>query len=364
MEPRWITAICWSLLAAACTVQYTERDDANSYGCEATDSCWWQDSGDDDGVTPGDDSDDVEFCRDDGDCSAGRVCVGWGDCVDIVEDCPLTEECLADPPATEAPPEWLGIDPAFSGVLGDGDDPRRISVELDFYPDHLYGEGTIFDLLADTASDVIITGTRSGASLEGQIVAIGGGRSFDATFAGRLLSASRISGTFTWSDDHGVREGTLEWYRTSPCGCLAGVCETDRDCGDGEHCTNERCQPDPECDDDRDCADGEACEAGSCAAVPGCERDRDCADGEICEAGTCEAMPECEATDDCVATDCYFDSDCGEGMICEAGSCEAAPPCLNDADCGEGMVCEAGSCEAAPPCFDDSDCGEGMICEA
>lgn len=266
------------------------------------------------------------WCSTDGDCSGGEACSPTqGVCVPTVLGCPLTEECLGDPAGHVdedfSGSAWQGTDPVFAGTLTGEGLSAQVEVDLDFYDDHLFGEG-VASYVADEGwqewVSVYVTGTRSGTSLAGQVIEQDG-RRFDATFTAELIEASEIVGTVTISSEEGVVTASFHLVRTSPCGCEVAPagCTTDGDCG-GLLCVRGECV---ECVRSADCAAGQACVDGACAA---------------------EAEPECETT-----------CDCGLGLVCEDGVCvedgRPEPYCLTDCDCdyGAGETCVDGVC--VPP---------------
>lgn len=194
----------------------------------------------------------------------------------------------------------------------------------------------------------------------------------------------------------------------------AAACETDRDCADGDACTEFGvCQPDgargegESCVEDRfDCEAGLFCysyggRAAICTTL--CQRDRDCDSGSVCQiydpagdTGLC--VPEGDRApgefcgDDptgCAAGLCFgaldtFDPNayciascaetgrCDAGTRCEAGYClpdgdgtQGASCVLDPLSCAEGHFClgAGGSlafCAAA--CGSDADCAAGTWC--
>ena len=305
-------------LTAACDGLWCIGDNCNPCDedpyCDCGPDCWDSDRDNDRDEDPWNDG---GWCATDADCANGQVCLPGDFCVDRVDDCPLTDECLGDPEGYT--PEWMGIDPLFAGPFwGDGFS-GRIELLVDFYDDHIYGEAQVV-YEADGWWEwrtVVITGTRDGAALWGQIVdANEWERTFDATFEAQLDTASRIGGTVSISSDEGTATAAFQLYRTSPCGC-----ETD---------------PDPDCLADADCAAGQVCEQGDCveATDPACQVDGDCGEGQICEQGDCVAG---------CASECCQQADCALGYQCVEGAC--LNPCVHWCDCAEGEDCIDGYCQ-------------------
>ena len=321
------------------------------------------------------------FCQNDSECEPGEVCDTNDRCVSIVENCPLTDECLADPEGYV--PEWQGIDPTYVGTfVGDGAS-GRVHIDVDFYEDHFYGVGTIIvesdDPWASTWITVTITGFRDGVNLTGQLVEQFDARNFDAVFTAELLSASEIIGSVTVLSDEGEFTGEFALHRTSPCGCdIEPQCERHTDCDDGFICENESCVEAPvdECINNGDCNPDQVCFDGVCFTVPDdteCQSDSDCP-GEICMTGECVPEGSCLNSGDCASENeqcingqctwfCYQDTDCSDGEICEDFSC--VPGCQNecceDSDCGDGSACNNGVCDVV--CTHRCQCEAGEACE-
>ncbi len=99
------------------------------------------------------------------------------------------------------------------------------------------------------------------------------------------------------------------------------TCGKDKDCREGEHCVNKRCQ---QCGQDDHCASGQVCKLGACVADPDavsevdprsqpgyCDRNEDCEDDEDCVENKCQRpwMNETDPNLDCALTTVYFDFD-------------------------------------------------------
>ena len=176
-------------------------------------------AGGDQGVAGG----SAAYCENDQACGQGFVCSPIDGCVFKVPNCPLTSECIGDPDgySSEWESSWQGIDPLFVGSL-DGDDVVALmDIDLDFYEDHVYGEGAIVFRSGTNEGwlEVLITGTRDGDTLQGQFLERWGVRRFDAVFEATLPSASEIVGSATFASELGTWTAAMHLYRTSPCGC-------------------------------------------------------------------------------------------------------------------------------------------------
>lgn len=208
----------------------------------------------------------TEWCESAADCAEGQVCSVGNVCATIVEDCPLTDACLADPEGYT--PEWMGIDPYYIGAIEGNGFTGRIDLIVDFYEDHLYGEAQAHVTLVDQGYteflDLIVTGSRDGSLLDGQIVERWSDpRRFDATFGGELISASLITTNVTVITDQDCLQFTVQLHRISPCGCVPGQCTADVECDEGQLCVAGACQV--PCATNCDCPSGQFCDAGFCA---------------------------------------------------------------------------------------------------
>ncbi len=272
-------------------------------------------------------------CSSSADCGSGRACAADGLCRSVVAGCPMTDACLGDPPGYHPPEPWQGIDPTFVGSLTKLqsttglDSPGRITVNLDFYADHIYGEALILPpgrLMSSV--NAIITGSRIGTMLRGQIVSADGNRSFDATFDARIVSGSELAGTVSWADTTGSSELDLRLYRTSPCGCPTSTsgCITNAECKDGNICDRGRCVAPPPCGTSADCKYNEICSKGACRARD-CTTSADCSSGGKCVGGQC--LVSCAAT-----CECPSGYECNAEQIC-APRTQATKPCKSDCDC-------------------------------
>ena len=118
-------------------------------------------------------------------------------------------------------------------------------------------------------------------------------------------------------------------------------CDKDEHCNESEkgknegklYCVNGMCQ---QCRQDADCGDPTmTCAAGVCEQTQGyCTTTADCGQGEKCEANRCQ--PECSS-----------DAECGVGGKCVSSRCVSSTQCSVDGDCGSGQICDAGTCVAA-----------------
>ena len=152
------------------------------------------------------------------------------------------------------------------------------------------------------------------------------------------------------------------------------------DCGDGDPCTTEACNPalgcvvsnadGAPCDDGDACSVGDLCMTGVCEPGPG----PSCDDGDPCTNDGCAALlgcthapatgPGCDDGDACTAGD-----GC-EGGICKGGSavqCDDGSPCTDDA-CSPAAGClhapVTGACNDGNPCTEGDHCQAGVCTPA
>ena len=303
-------------------------DDQDDWSDDWDDSSWNDDDeGADDGRGPAPEP-YFSGCTDDRGCRAGEVCDAQYMCVPVVADCPATPECLGDPEHADAP-YWEGIDPTYVGTVRGPGLAGRVQLDVDFYEDHLYGEGLMRleilegSLLREDWLLFVITGVRQEQELFGQLLDASGQRTFDAVFEATLIDGSEIVGEWRVDSDEGRQEGELRLLRVSACGCEVVPPP-----------------PPPECTADGDCAVGLRCVDGTCQEVGGggCRRAEDCGTGEACYDGECRRS-------------CRESGECGRDEQCQYGVClPAAPPeavpCADDCDCDRaaGERCLEGFC--------------------
>lgn len=106
-----------------------------------------------------------------------------------------------------------------------------------------------------------------------------------------------------------------------------GSCSSDKDCKNGQHCSQNKCV---ECLSDSQCPKGKKCSANACVAAAECTKDSECTNGQVCQAGKCKA--------------CVGDNDCGPGGRCNAGACVALKKCAKDDECADDEDCVNGFC--------------------
>lgn len=177
----------------------------------------------------------------------------------------------------------------------------------------------------------------------------------------------------------------------NPCtvgdACVGGSCQagSPKDCGDGNPCTTDACDPatgacahapvadGTPCDDDGDPCTIDACQAGVCAHSP-----RDCDDGDPCTVdacdpatGACTHQPlDCDdgnacTLDSCVGGQCVHDPvDCAGDDPCVTYGCDPEFGCTQEpTDCSDGDLCTTDYCDADGVCqHDPIECGNGPAC--
>ncbi len=190
--------------------------------------------------------------------------------------------------------------------------------------------------------------------------------------------------------------------------CSAGVCSgTTKDCGDGNTCTVDSCDPYTggcrneytcDCTTDTECQDGNLCTddyciGGSCVHLnnnAGCDDNnactqndqcndgqcigsqKDCSDGKTCTTDSCNPGTGCEYdSTNCV---CYSDADCDDGNICTDNECDTttnqckAPtyntdPCNDNMYCTKNDICTEGQCIGQTGVCDDGDVCTSTSCD-
>lgn len=133
-------------------------------------------------------------------------------------------------------------------------------------------------------------------------------------------------------------------------------CSLDTDCSPGS-CRDGRCK---ECEADEECGEGQICEGDRCE--PGCTRDEQCGRLSRCEAARCVARG-CVSQRECIALLRLPDAECRDEAC--------VVPCDNDSACdrlGPLHVCQKGACLSLG-CEENVDCsardgarGDLMLC--
>lgn len=159
--------------------------------------------------------------------------------------------------------------------------------------------------------------------------------------------------------------GALDGGRGATDAGPGGACRTDRECDDGDPCTDDAC------------FDGE-CWATAVPGCFGCTSDADCDDGWVCSVESCvsgmcgvEWNPACE---------CASDADCDDGVPSTTDRCTASfvcehstRSCAGAAECDDGNPCTTDTCESTTcayaivpgcgSCFDrDGDGSPSYLC--
>ena len=190
--------------------------------------------------------------------------------------------------------------------------------------------------------------------------------------------------------------GTL---RIVGCGEDGPSCENDRDCDDGNECTDDRCSGGvcyfwPAsgfrlCDDgdENECAHGE-CVDGVCAGLVWVDDGTSCESGGasgVCLCGVCRVGPfecttdaECDDGNECTRDQCrYCNRSCesdtwylecrscdrdGSLGVCVEGVCEEKVECSGDEQCDDGVVCTDDVCHHCYGCLNLSNCSDDDPC--
>ena len=168
------------------------------------------------------------------------------------------------------------------------------------------------------------------------------------------------------------------------CGCagMTGSCQDDGDCDDGNECTQDVCTADKKCQ--YGCFEGQPCDDGypfsiedKCLFYPflgkcfcegklECINDKDCNDGDPCTDDWCNADGQCHH-------DCNLGFPCDDGdpgtiddlclsSLIEQCVCMGTPAeCANDGDCNDGNLCTLDVCTEDFQCIHG--CLEGLKCD-
>ena len=127
--------------------------------------------------------------------------------------------------------------------------------------------------------------------------------------------------------------------------CKQGTCSgTGKDCGDGNACTTNSCDPltgctfalnSAPCDDGSKCTTFDKCAKGKCAGVA--VDAADCDDNNACTTDACDLAVGCTSVGN--DKDCDDGNSCTVGDQCAAGTCAAGKnnvcACQNDGDCAK-----------------------------
>lgn len=148
--------------------------------------------------------------------------------------------------------------------------------------------------------------------------------------------------------------------------CVAGV---PLDCDDGNPCTSDACEPGlgcvhgpvegVACDDQNPCTTGDTCTLGGCIGAQ-----RDCSDGNLCTDDFCEPERGCVYRPN--QAWCDDQDQCTWGDRCELGVCRGIEAVI----CDDGDPCTLDRCESGNcihlftcwPCLDNAQCDDGNAC--
>ena len=156
--------------------------------------------------------------------------------------------------------------------------------------------------------------------------------------------------------------------------CQGGVCVSGeaRDCNDGNPCTDDVCDPRTGCrhtpfPDGTPCVDGNACTFAEVCYVGRCVAGGtlNCGDGNPCTDDTCDPALGCRHTPVQDGAVCSDSNACTAGDACRHGACIGGPP----PNCVDTNPCTADSCDALAGCRHDplpngTSCGVGKTCQA
>ena len=147
--------------------------------------------------------------------------------------------------------------------------------------------------------------------------------------------------------------------------CEAGLCQhgPEKDCVDGNPCTDDSCDPgsgcaylpnQAPCDDLNACTEDGLCTGGTC--VPG--KAVDCDDGSVCTDDSCDPLSGCQYTFN--AAPCADGNPCTTEDTCVQGLCLGQP-----ADCDDGNLCTDDACDPDSGCVNTPNtapCNDGNAC--
>jgi slime mold repeat-containing protein len=155
--------------------------------------------------------------------------------------------------------------------------------------------------------------------------------------------------------------------------CQAGVCVggAARNCNDGNPCTDDTCDPRTGCHhtpfpDGTPCVDGNACTYGEVCSIGKCVPGGtiNCGDGNPCTDDTCDPALGCRHTPVEDGAACSDGNACTTADSCQHGACVGGPP----PNCVDTNPCTADSCDAIAGCRHDplpngTSCGPGKTCQ-
>ncbi|MBM4355378.1 MAG: hypothetical protein FJ109_16590, partial [Deltaproteobacteria bacterium] len=148
--------------------------------------------------------------------------------------------------------------------------------------------------------------------------------------------------------------------------CGGGACVPGKPmaCDDGNECTLDGCDPvlacthsplDGACDDGNQCTSGDACVAGKCQGLKGVS----CDDGNLCTDDSCLPQSGCQHENNKAPCD---DKDvCTTLDTCFQGACIGS----GDFSCEDGNVCTDDACDPVAGCQHDPQeggCNDGNVC--
>jgi len=170
-------------------------------------------------------------------------------------------------------------------------------------------------------------------------------------------------------DDSDVYPGTPcddENVCTTNDTCSGGTCGgTPVDCGDGNPCTDDGCNPSTgcyhnnntsPCDDGDACTTNDTCSGGTCGGTP-----VDCDDGNPCTVDICDEFSGCQNLLVAEGTPCEDGDACTTEDTCSGGVCVGGPP----VDCDDGNPCTDDGCNPSTGCYHNnntSPCDDGDVC--
>ena len=171
----------------------------------------------------------------------------------------------------------------------------------------------------------------------------------------------------------------IELVILEACGCGGdgSSCTSDRDCNDGNPCTDDKCVSERcsnpfnnnPCDDDGNPCTIDSCVNGSCAYNPiNCDDGNPCTI-DSCVNGSCAHTPiNCDdgnpcTNDSCVNGSCAYNPiNCDDGNPCTIDSCVNGSCAHTPINCDDGNPCTNDSCVNGSCVYNPIDCDDNNLC--
>jgi len=188
-------------------------------------------------------------------------------------------------------------------------------------------------------------------------------------------------GNICTTDSCDPADGCVHTLNSAPCDdddvcttkdvCMLGEClgSGELPCNDANPCTDDSCEPqigcvfitnDSPCDDGNECTTGEACSGGWCVGIS-----LVCNDDNLCTDDSCDPAIGCVSEHN--EAPCDDENACTFNDKCQDGACQS----FNLLDCDDGNACTDDSCDPATgcanennsdPCTDNNVCTDADLC--